>query len=138
MDISQAEKQSSTEGRRANGSDYLRTLLQDLLCFLVLLSMALLLVAGILFVVEDMSRDQQTRKAHHLAHVIANISMATPEEGPGRLAILRRLFKTSRWIPIFNCHRSRDVAEKQEPSASTQGPAEEQSPIPAIGEPIDA
>lgn len=121
MDISKAERQSPNDGHRADGPDYLRTLLQDLLCFFILLSVALLIVAGILFVVEDMGRiQQQTRRSPaqdpstNDSQVAAGL-LEEASKGPGR-----RCFNPYKWIRFFNCQKQVDVGQEAE-----QGQGEE-------------
>ncbi|XP_043655022.1 uncharacterized protein LOC122621270 [Drosophila teissieri] len=110
MDISKAESQTPVGERRSANPDYLRTLLQDILCFLVLLSVALLIVAGILFVVEDVSRLQQQHQHqqyhhHHHRHMrpdqIGNDLKGSPiEEAPREQG---QVFRPHTWIRFFNC-----------------------------------
>ncbi|KAH8330856.1 hypothetical protein KR067_008331, partial [Drosophila pandora] len=127
MDLSKAERQSPNEGRRADSPDYLRTLLQDLLCFFILLSVALLIVAGILFVVEDMGRlQQQTRRSPAQDpstndSQVAVGSLEEPSKTPGR-----RCFNPYKWIRFFNCHKRVDVAqEAEQPQPQRRGQGEE-------------
>ncbi|XP_017119538.1 uncharacterized protein LOC108140980 [Drosophila elegans] len=127
MDLNKAESQRPVEERRSGGPDYLRILLQDLLCFFALLSVALLIVAGILFVVEDVSRLQQQRQLQHLHHrhlhhrdQNANDSGKAPLEEPTKQS--RRCFQPYAWLRFFGCQKKQpleqqEVAEKEvEPS----------------------
>ncbi|EDV48119.1 uncharacterized protein LOC6553200 [Drosophila erecta] len=110
MDISKAESQTPVGERRSANPDYMRTLLQDILCFLVLLSVALLIVAGILFVVEDVSRLQQQhqhQQYHHYHHrhmrpdQKANDLKGSPiEEAPKEQG---QVFPPPTWLRFFNC-----------------------------------
>ncbi|XP_017013121.1 uncharacterized protein [Drosophila takahashii] len=116
MDLSKAESQTPAQERRSGNPDYLRTLLQDILCFLVLLSVALLIVAGILFVVEDVSRLQQQQQQHyHHRHLhrdqIANDWKGSPLEEPPKTGC--RFFRPHTWIRFFNCQKK--VPELQQP-----------------------
>ncbi|XP_017104257.2 uncharacterized protein [Drosophila bipectinata] len=123
MDLSKAERQSPNDGRRADSPDYLRTLLQDLLCFFILLSVALLIVAGILFVVEDMSRLQQQPRRGPAQYPTTNDSQVAagaleePSKMPGR-----RCFNPYKWIRFFNCHKRVEVGqEAEQPQLQGQG-----------------
>ncbi|XP_016953771.1 uncharacterized protein LOC108027070 [Drosophila biarmipes] len=109
MDLSKAESQRPAEERRSGNPDYVRSLLQDILCFLVLLSVALLIVAGILFVVEDVSRLQQQQQHQHQHHrhlhrdQVANDWKGAPvEEAPKQGC---RFFRPHTWIRFFNCQK---------------------------------
>ena len=131
MDISKAESQTPAGDRRSASPDYQRTLLQDILCFLVLLSVALLIVAGILFVVEDVSRLQQQHQHqpyhhHHHRHMrpdqIANELKGSPiEEAPREQG---QVFRPHTWIRFFNCRNKvpQQQQEKVEREAVQFGP----------------
>ncbi|KAH8335700.1 hypothetical protein KR074_010875 [Drosophila pseudoananassae] len=125
MDLSKAERQSPNDGRRADSPDYLRTLLQDLLCFFILLSVALLIVAGILFVVEDMSRLQQQSRRGPAQYPSTNDSQVAPGalEEPSKMPG-RRCFNPYKWIRFFNCHKRVEVAQEAE-KPQLQGQGEE-------------
>jgi len=117
MDLSKAESQTPAEERRSGNQDYLRSLLQDILCFLVLLSVALLIVAGILFVVEDVSRlQQQQQQNHHQHHRHLHRDQMTNdwkgsqvEEAPKQGC---RFFRPHTWIRFFNCQKK--IPQQQE------------------------
>ncbi|EDW55199.1 uncharacterized protein LOC6614217 [Drosophila sechellia] len=122
MDISKVESQTPAGERRSASPDYLRTLLQDILCFLVLLSVALLIVAGILFVVEDVSRLQQQHQHqqyphhHHHRHMrpdlIANDLKGSPiEEAPREQG---QVFRPHTWIRFFNCRNKVPQHQQEE------------------------
>ncbi|KAH8369390.1 hypothetical protein KR009_009633, partial [Drosophila setifemur] len=120
MDLSKAERQVSNEGHRSYA---MRTLVQDLLCFFVLLSVALLIVAGILFVVEDVTRFQPERRLIHTGH-IAHDPQAAGDETP---SAIRRCFHPHSWIRFFNCQKKPDGAQEQGKGAElTQGQEQQQ------------
>jgi len=145
MDISKAESQTPAGDRRSASPDYLRTLLQDILCFLVLLSVALLIVAGILFVVEDVSRLQQQHQHqpyhhHHHRHMrpdqIANELKGSPiEEAPREQG---QVFRPHTWIRFFNCRNKvpQQQQEKVEREAVQFGPPTQDDQAQQI--PLDA
>ncbi|EDW96396.1 uncharacterized protein LOC6539870 [Drosophila yakuba] len=139
MDISKAESQTPVGERRSANPDYLRTLLQDILCFLVLLSVALLIVAGILFVVEDVSRLQQQHQHqqyhhHHHRHMrpdqIGNDLKGSPiEEAPRELG---QIFRPHTWIRFFNCRNK--IPQQQQEDVEREvvqfGPKQDAQQIP--------
>uniref|UniRef100_A0A6P4E682 Uncharacterized protein LOC108040549 n=1 Tax=Drosophila rhopaloa TaxID=1041015 RepID=A0A6P4E682_DRORH len=126
MDLSKAESQTPAD-RRSGSPDYLRTLLQDLLCFFALLSVALLIVAGILFVVEDVSRMQQQHQHLHHRHLhrdknANNSGRSLAEEPPNQG---RPYFRPHTWIRFFSCQGKQpqqqpEEAEKEEPKQFDQ------------------
>ncbi|XP_017056589.1 uncharacterized protein LOC108098290 [Drosophila ficusphila] len=148
MDLSKAESQTPAKESRSGGSGNLKTLLQDLLCFFVLLSVALLIVAGILFVVEDVSRLQQQHllshhkhnhqhhRLHHHRDQIVIDSQASPAEEPPKQE--RQYFRPYTWIRLFSCqkklqHQQLGDAEKE---AVVVGPQnqddQEQQPLDLV------
>ncbi|XP_041675364.1 uncharacterized protein LOC108116197 [Drosophila eugracilis] len=117
MDLSKAESQTPAGERRSGNPDYLRTLLQDILCFLVLLSVALLIVAGVLFVVEDVSRlhqQQQHQQHYHPRHIYRDQNAIDPKgplvEEPPKPGC--RYFQPHTWIRFFNCQKK--IPQQQE------------------------
>ncbi|KAI8044949.1 hypothetical protein M5D96_001125 [Drosophila gunungcola] len=134
MDLNKAESQRPAEERRSGGPDFLRTLLQDLLCFFALLSVALLIVAGILFVVEDVSRLQQQRQLQHrqLQHLHhrhlppnqnANDSGKAPLEEPPKQG--RRRFQPHAWIRFFGCQKKQPQEQQEEVEKEVEPPKQD-------------
>lgn len=112
MDLSKAERQA--EQRRLKEAHCLRILLQDILCFFILLSLGLLIVAAILCVVHNVNRIHQQQQQQ--------------VNGSRSENTVRRCFRRGfTWLRT-HCH-------KQQPQQETKV---EQLQEPEQGQPVEA
>ncbi|KAH8375054.1 hypothetical protein KR200_012020, partial [Drosophila serrata] len=101
MDLTKVERQAPADDRNTVAPNYLKILLQDMICFFVLLSLALLIVAGILYVADDVTRLQYGPREPINTSRIMSI-----EE---RHRHMHRLLRPDAWFRLFSCQKQQDA-----------------------------
>ncbi|KAH8243936.1 hypothetical protein KR032_011573 [Drosophila birchii] len=131
MDVSKVERQAPAEERGSVPPNYLKILLQDMICFFVLLSLALLIVAGILYVADDVTKFQ------HSPRIRINSSRAVSlEEGHKHM---HQILRPDIWFRLFGCQKQQDAKMKQLQERSQRlEPEHEQERVLAEGEDLGA
>ncbi|XP_017145441.1 uncharacterized protein LOC108157769 isoform X1 [Drosophila miranda] len=107
MDLSKAERQTPEGNNRQGGAEYLKGLLQDFLCFLIIIFAALLIGWGIFFVLDD-SNEWKYGPRPLSSSVMPLQETAAAAERP--------CFRPRQWIPLY-IFRSRN---SQEPDLSPE------------------
>ncbi|KAH8340751.1 hypothetical protein KR059_005902, partial [Drosophila kikkawai] len=108
MDLSKVERQAPAEGQGSEPPNYMKILLQDMICFFVLLSLALLVVAGILYVADDVTR------LHHRPRDSVNGSRAVSVEDASKHMHMHRYLRPDTWLRLFMCQKQQDTRMVQQ------------------------
>ncbi|KAH8248301.1 hypothetical protein KR038_010539, partial [Drosophila bunnanda] len=103
MDPSKLERQAQPEERNSVPPNYLKILLQDMICFFILLSLALLIVAGILYVADDVTRLQYSPRDP------TNASRTMSLEERHR----HRFLRPEAWFRLFSCQKQQEARLEQ-------------------------
>ncbi|KAH8248296.1 hypothetical protein KR038_010538 [Drosophila bunnanda] len=131
MDLSKLERQPSGERRRQEDPQNLNTLLQDILCFFILLSLGLLIMASIFCVALNI---HQTATHQHGQHDKSeNLSRMMPGDGPTKQD--RMCFQRGPiWIRFFRCQKQHPQPEQDVKLEQLREP--EQDLVQDQGEPV--
>ncbi|KAH8375000.1 hypothetical protein KR200_010921 [Drosophila serrata] len=102
IDVSKLERQALGERRRPEDAHNLNTLLQDILCFFILLSLGLLIVASIFCVALNIHHTA----THQHGHREKSENMSRLMDGDGHTKQDRLSFQRgSIWIRFFRCQK---------------------------------
>ncbi|KAH8280832.1 hypothetical protein KR054_000298 [Drosophila jambulina] len=106
MDISKVERQAPAEERNTKPPNYMIILLQDMICFFVLLSLAMFIVAGILYLADDVTRLQYRPREP------MNVSRTVSVEESHKH--MHRFLRPDTWFRLFSCQKQQDARMLQQ------------------------